>query len=139
MKYLALPLLLFFASHGVKAQEPEDFLGKFKGSEDIEWACTKDDVTTRSNETRTWEADYTEADGNRFKGEMFSGGDKYSMEGSVKGVSEVGRATGQDNDGNQCDIEFMGLLNGDELNLNTLGTCPSKKCTFKSKINATRQ
>jgi len=137
MKYTALPIFLFTISQYVYAEGPEDFIGKFKGSEAVVITCQNS--AWNKSETRPWETNHSDLNGNSFKGVTKSGGGKYDVEGTISGNTATGTFKGKDGHGNACNGNFTDTLDDDQLTVTITGNCPSVNCEFKGDVTAKRQ
>jgi len=137
MKYFSLTIFLIILSQYVYAEGPEDFMGKFAGTEKVVITCSN--ASWNKSETRAWKTNHSDLNGNNFKGLTETGGGKYNVEGAISGNTATGTFKGKDGFGNACSGDFTDTLNGDELKASINGSCPSVKCEFKGDVTAKRK
>lgn len=130
-----LPLILVFQQ--AVAEGPEDFIGSFKGSEDVIVTCSN--AAWNKTETRGWTSVHKDLNGDSFKGLTRTGGGQYDVEGTINGNMATGTFKGKDGFGNPCTGEFTDMLNGDELTATINGKCPTVGCEFSGQVKAKKQ
>ena len=134
-KLYLLPLV--FVSHQAVAQGPEDFIGSFKGSEDVVITCSN--AAWNKTENRSWTSTHKDLNGDSFRGLTRTGGGQYDVKGTINGNIATGTFKGKDGFGNPCNGEFTDTLNGDELTVISNGKCPTVGCEFSGQVKAKKQ